>query len=430
MRITLISTGSMGDVRPFVALGKHLKTAGHQVILAGPENTRRLARSQDLQFISIDTDTRARLRVDAARVRMDLGNTLQFAFHRLQSRRRLALRINRAAYRACQETDAIIYRIGGYLAGDSIAEKLGVPCFKAGLVPYSQTRAFPSLYLSPFQELGSIGNWLSYPLAQWLIWLFIRSSINEFRQTDLNLAALPLAGGGSSHFNHNLPILYAFSPSLLPKPADWPENAFLTGHWTLADDQAWQPPDSLLHFLKNGSAPVYIGFGSMVSQDARETYQTACKALEISGQRGVICSGWDDLKDLSYDPGKILLIKEAPHEWLFPQMSAAVHHGGIGTTINSLQAGLPTVIVPFNYDQPFWGKRVAALGVGPHPIPRRFLTDDNLAKAIRTSIEDRSMREHALRISSLLAHEDGTGKAVEIIQTYLGDLKNKFQAVV
>ncbi len=419
MRFTLVTTGSMGDVQPFVALGIHLAKSGHSVLLAGPENARKLARSYGIEFTSIDGDTQARLRSDSTQVRLDSGSSLRFLQHRIQSRRAIALQVNRAAYRACQGAQVVIYRIGGYLAGDSIAEKLGVPCFKAGLVPFTQTHAFPSLYVSPILGLGSTGNWFSYPIADRFLWQFFRKAINTFRQTELNLLPLAPMGDGRNAFSRSIPLLYAFSPALLPRPKDWPEQAIITGHWALTPLEDWQPPVALQRFLDEGPAPIYIGFGSMVSHDARETFQTVCSALEISGQRGVIASGWGGLAEQPQKGQKIFQLDNAPHEWLFPRMSAVIHHGGIGTTINGLKAGLPTIVVPFNYDQPFWGRRVAALGAGPQPIPRKQLTVERLSKAIAVCMSDAQMRQNAAKIGKSLNEEDGAEKAVEAIHNFV-----------
>ena len=93
-----------------------------------------------------------------------------------------------------------------------------------------------------------------------------------------------------------------------------------------------------------------------------------------------------------------------------------MHHGGAGTTAEGLRAGVPSVIVPFFGDQPFWGRRVAALGVGPNPIPRRKLTVDRLAAAIEEACSDGAMRERAAALGARIRTEDGVARAVEVIE--------------
>jgi len=96
-------------------------------------------------------------------------------------------------------------------------------------------------------------------------------------------------------------------------------------------------------------------------------------------------------------------------------MAAVVHHGGAGTTAAGLRAGLPTIICPFLGDQPFWGRRVHALGVGPAPIPQKRLNADNLAEAIRAATTDSAMRARAAALGERIRAEDGVGNAVAIV---------------
>jgi UDP:flavonoid glycosyltransferase YjiC (YdhE family) len=118
-------------------------------------------------------------------------------------------------------------------------------------------------------------------------------------------------------------------------------------------------------------------------------------------------------------PSNILRIDSAPHEWLFPRVSAAIHHGGAGTTASSLRAGVPAIIVPHLGDQPFWGKRVEALGVGPRAIPRRRLTASSLAEAIRRATSDAEMKRRAAELGEKIRAERGTARAADLIEEHL-----------
>ena len=62
-------------------------------------------------------------------------------------------------------------------------------------------------------------------------------------------------------------------------------------------------------------------------------------------------------------PSAVYYVEDVPHSWLFPRCAAVVHHGGAGTTHAGLQAGKPSLIVPFGGDQEFWGTLVAELSV-------------------------------------------------------------------
>jgi sterol 3beta-glucosyltransferase len=133
----------------------------------------------------------------------------------------------------------------------------------------------------------------------------------------------------------------------------------------------------------------------------------------------VIATGWGGMSAMNV-PKNNFALDSAPHGWLFPRMAAVVHHGGAGTTAEGLRAGMPSVIVPFTVDQPFWGNRVRSLGAGPEPIRASQLTADALANAIHIAVIDKSMRERACSIGQAIRAEDGIGNAVKIVGQYLG----------
>jgi UDP:flavonoid glycosyltransferase YjiC (YdhE family) len=214
------------------------------------------------------------------------------------------------------------------------------------------------------------------------------------------------------------PILYGFSPTVVPKPADWGERIHVTGYWFLERPSDWQPPADVADFIRSGPPPVYVGFGSMGNRDPREVTEIVLDALDRCRQRGVILTGWGGLSRADL-PDNVFGIESMPFDWLFPRMSAVVHHGGAGTTSAGLRAGVPSVIVPFFADQPFWAERVCRLGVGPGPVHRKRLTAERLARAISIAVNDSRMRDRAGEIGERIRGEDGVAAAVHFIDRYL-----------
>lgn len=162
---------------------------------------------------------------------------------------------------------------------------------------------------------------------------------------------------------HKLPFLYSFSTFVVPPPSDWPDWIHTTGYWFLDDaEMNWTPPESLLEFLEVEPKPVYIGFGSIVVPDPQGLTSCIIEAVLKSGVRAILSKGWSDRNSTSVEkieyPDCIYPLDKVPHDWLFPQVSAVVHHGGAGTTAAGLRAGRPTVIKPFFGDQFFWADRV------------------------------------------------------------------------
>jgi UDP:flavonoid glycosyltransferase YjiC (YdhE family) len=217
-----------------------------------------------------------------------------------------------------------------------------------------------------------------------------------------------------------VPLLYGYSPTVVPKPSDWDEHAHVTGYWFLDHAPDWQPPAGLVDFLESGSPPVYVGFGSLVSGGAEKASRVVLDALRQSGQRGVLATGWGGLgpSDL---PGEVYATESVPHDWLFPRMAAVAHHGGAGTTGAGLRAGVPSIILPFSKDQPFWARRVEALGAGPAPIPRKRLTAGRLAQAMHVAVTDESIRERSAALGEAIRGENGVGNAVRVVNQAIGE---------
>ena len=142
------------------------------------------------------------------------------------------------------------------------------------------------------------------------------------------------------------------------------------------------------------------------------------EAVERAGQRAVLLSGWAGIGKIDL-PARVFVLDSAPHDWLFPRMAVLVHHGGAGTTAAGFRAGLPAVLVPHLGDQPFWGERVEALGVGPKAIPRPDLTADRLAAAIEQAISDPDMKQRSIQLARKIRAENGVETAVGLIEKHL-----------
>ena len=156
----------------------------------------------------------------------------------------------------------------------------------------------------------------------------------------------------------------------------------------------------------------------MPSQDPVAASRLVVRALELSGQRGILHAGWNGLADADL-PDNVLHVEYVPHDWLFPQMAGLVHHGGAGTTAAALRAGIPSLLIPFLGDQPFWGKHVHDLGVSARPIPRKKLSAERLAAAIQQITTNTAMHKRAAALGAKIRAEDGVANAVKIISESL-----------
>ncbi|MBT3337643.1 MAG: glycosyltransferase family 1 protein [Anaerolineae bacterium] len=421
MKITINTFGTRGDVQPYIALGKGLQQVGHEVCVVSHQIFESFVKEHGLDFYPIDLDPREVLVNQAV---AELGNNMLRIMRWMEKNFKLALEeIFKVTLDANRDADLML-NSGLSFAGWHVAEKLELPAIATYLWP-----AIPSRYIPPlmgkkspsWQPLKGLSNYWSTKISNQTFFNLLLSSVNECRRDILDLPAL------SKKFYWKIdsprgatPFVYGYSPLVIPKPVDWGDNQQVAGYWFLDAAEDYQPDDALRDFLASGPPPIYVGFGSMIDHEREEAVQIVADALQMIGQRGIMLSDWSgfDSADL---PDSILKVESVPHEWLFPQMAAVVHHGGAGTTAAGLRAGVPSVIVPSFGDQFFWGNRIHEMGVGSQPIPRKKLTAEKLAKALQQVIENQTIRENAKRIVEEIRAENGVEKAVQMIETYARD---------
>jgi sterol 3beta-glucosyltransferase len=415
MRIAIFALGSRGDVQPYVALGKGLQDAGHIVRLVSTENFEGLVTAHGLDFRPVEGDVQALVQTKEMTDLLEKGNFIAITMKSAKEAQRIALDWAKDGLVACQGMDLIVAGLGGLFLGISLAEKLDLPFLQAYLVPFTPTKAYPSVLLPPgLSRLGAFFNHKSHYVTQQMMWQGFRSADKLARQQVLDLPTASFWGPFNDERLARYPILYGFSPSVLPKPSDWDENTHVTGYWFL-DSADWAPPPGLEAFLQSGPPPVFVGFGSMSSRNPEEAADLILKALAQTQHRAIIQSGWNGLRKADL-PETVFAVDSVPHDWLFPRVAAVVHHGGAGTTAAGLRAGVPSILVPFFGDQPFWGQRIADLGVGPAPIPRKKLTAERLTQAIQQAVTDQTMRQRAADLGTKIQNEDGIAGAVAVIQ--------------
>ncbi len=315
---------------------------------------------------------------------------------------------------ACVPMDAMVCGTSLGLIGRSVAERLGIPYALAHLYPAHPTRAYanPSTPQPPWS--GPLLNLASHMLARQMFWAADRAALNRWR-AEIGLPAMTVWDPITSWLRYDTPTVFGFSPAVVPKPSDWPECCSVTGYWWAGKSLDPAPPAALQDFLASGSAPVSVGFGSII--DPSDTLsRIVLEAVAAVSRRAVFVRGWGNFE--SALPDSVQVVDSVSYSWLFPRACVAVHAGGAGTTAEAIRAGIPSVAVPFGGDQNFWARRLADLGVAPPPIPRARLTAANLAAAIERAATDTEMQERARRLARQLAVEDGPAAAAAFLSRY------------
>jgi UDP:flavonoid glycosyltransferase YjiC (YdhE family) len=417
MKVLIFTLGSRGDVQPFLALAAGLLRAGHRVTLATAREFTPLIEAYGVGTHPVRFSVQAMMQDPEVRAVMRGRNPVK-QFRLMQGAMVKSAEAMDDFWEAAQTADFIV-QTGTGNGGIEAAGQRGLPLAIASVIPFKPTRAFPPFFLPLREGRGGGFNLMMHRLAHAILWRGLGGpATNRWRKQRLGLrpwrsyAEMYAAAQATG-----TPWLLGYSPSALPKPADWGDEQHVTGYWFLAPPGDWQPPADLLRFLDEGKPPVYVGYGSMGDVDPEQVTRLVLEALRRTGQRGVLLTGWGGLQRAEGQEG-VYFVEDVPHAWLFPQMAAVAHHGGAGTTGAGLRSGVPSIVLPLAGDQHAWAGRVAALGVGPRAGRLAKLTVEGLAKAIDTAVNDTGMRARAAALGEKIRAEDGVGTAVGIIERH------------
>ncbi|XP_031249814.1 sterol 3-beta-glucosyltransferase UGT80A2-like isoform X3 [Pistacia vera] len=324
LQIVMLIVGTRGDVQPFVAIGKRLQEDGHRVRLATHSNFKDFVLSAGLEFFPLGGDPKV-----LAGYMVKNKGFLPSGPSEIPIQRNQMKEIIFSLLPACKEPDpestvpfkpdAIIANPPAY-GHTHVAEALKVPLHIIFTMPWTPTSDFPH----PLSRVRQhVAYRLSYQIVDALIWLGIRDMINEFRKKKLKLRPVTYLSG-SWGSPQDVPYGYIWSPHLVPKPKDWGPKIDVVGFCFLDLASTYQPPDPLVKWLEEGKKPIYIGFGSLPVQEPEKMTETIVKALEITGQRGIINKGWGGLGNLAEPKNFVYLLDNCPHDWLFLRCSAVV----------------------------------------------------------------------------------------------------------
>ena len=407
MRVLLSTIGSRGDVQPLVALALHLTGLGHEAHLCVPPDFRDWIESLGLTVTPIGPEVRrfaaARPMGSAARVAPTLEQRRQMAEATVSTQ----FETIRGAARGCA---AIVAATALQIAARSVSELMNIPYV---FVAYAPT-VLPSPHHPP-PVLPSLPGEAPPPAADTReLWTRDAERFNSLFGAALNAHRAALGLGRvedtRAHVFSERPWLAA-DPLLGPWPDPSDQQVVQTGAWILEDEHSLAP--QLDAFLRSGEPPIYFGLGSTRAPDgAGQAMLDAARAL---GRRAIVSQGWFEtpLVDSGSDCYAIGDVNVLAR---FPRVAAVVHHGGAGTTTAAALGGVPQVVIPSHYDQPYWAGRVEALGIGvAHPAEapssasligalERALTPDVMvrAKATAAAVRRDGVAVAARRLETLM----------------------------
>jgi sterol 3beta-glucosyltransferase len=412
MTYGIITTGSRGDVQPFIALALALVQKGHDVTIVASENFREFVEDFGITYMPLTGDSESIINSPEALRLLEGGNPFKFIYHLLKITARTATQSNREILQACEHFDYLVVSVLPLSIVYSIAEKYQKKCAVVFLsLSPIPTREFP------YQALNfKIPSWLNKFSYRMLGFAYRMTSkmINEFRME----IGLPPDNVLKAILRSKTLAILAESEELVKRPADWPPSAHVTGFFYLppaaraAHSQDAIPPE-LEDWLNAGEPPVYIGFGSIPIPNPQQFYQVLQSVL--AKKRVVLSTGWSVLDDLPKHPN-LFVAKYLDHHWLLPRCSVAVIHGGIGTIAAVLKSGIPVIIVSILADQPINGKIIEKQKLGYH-IPFKKLNAHNLLTALEAT-QTPSILENCRATAARIRTENGAEKAASLMEAY------------
>lgn len=419
--VLLACQGTRGDIQPLLAVALGLNAAGYSARIAAATDYQSWIEDAGVEWRRLGSDVKAwfleennarKLTSSPVSALLHMGELLKKPFQDQVD----------DLLNASDGADAILFGALSDLACD-VAEARQLPAAALLLQPAMPTREFPSV-LWPSSDMGP---WLNRLTAQAALQTRVlsRRQIGAWRRDVLGLRAKPATWTGFTVDGRPVDRIYGFSKHVLPRPHDWSDKDHVTGYW-FNDAELHAEPDhetaqGLSAFLAVKPKPIYISFGSMPLPNPAENLAMLIDVLRRLGLRAIISRGWAGLDLGSLDRDQFYAAGDVPHSWMFDKVSGVVHHGGAGTTATALRAGAPSLVCPLGFDQPFWGRRVAALGCGPEPLPMRSWTPARLAASLTSLTENPSYREKAQAIGKAIQAENGVAVAVERIRSAIGD---------
>lgn len=441
LNIVIMVIGSRGDAQPFLKIGKVLKEDyGHRVRIAThPAFRDFVEKDSGLEFFSVGGDPSELMAFMVKNPGM-IPKLETVKAGDIGRRRSAMAEMFDGFWRACinatdNEKDTHNLKMMGSkspFVADAIianppsfahmhcAEALGIPLHLMFTFPYTPTQAFPHPLATIKKSNVDPGytNFMSYPLVEMMVWQGLGDLVNNFRVKTLGLDPVSTLWAPGSTYRLHVPFTYLWSPGIVPKPEDWGDEIDIAGFVFLDLASSFDPPKELVEFLDAGEPPIYIGFGSIVVDDADKFTEMIFEAVRLAGVRALVSKGWGGLGGDNV-PDNIYMLENTPHDWLFPRVQACVIHGGAGTTAAALKCGKPLMIVPFFGDQHFWGSMVSSAGAGPEAIPYKKLSAEQLAEGIKYCLTDEAKEAVAEIAKSIELEGDGAKNAVRSFHKHL-----------
>lgn len=415
-------------MEPFLAVGQLLKLRGHDVVCTMPEQFGTLVEETGLRFKSIGPEFVNMLDSEDGKKAMGGGggSSLQklFAMVRLArlgpivnrkmiERQRSVFEEEKPDRIVCngKSTYPFIYQIEGrHLGVQRPAPIVLLP------IPYMHyVKGHAHLVFN--RNLGSILNKLTFKLTNFGLIQSVMSSIQA-----LNLACR-IKRREVKDALFQAKTIYTISPTLFPRPSEWPSHLQVLGYHERTADTNWTPLKELEDFLSKSEKTVFITFGSMTNpapEAVTRLFMTACEQHGIQAIFNTAAGGLAEPKH--YDKNQFHFLEKVPYAWIFPKVYAVIHHGGSGTTHTALKYGCASMVIPHIIDQFAWNDIISSKGAGPKgpsmkAIQRKMpKIKSEISELILALLSNSKYKEKSLELSTQIKLENYKESLLEAIE--------------
>jgi rhamnosyltransferase subunit B len=417
--VALATMGSWGDIFPVIGLARGMAEAGVDVRVAASPAYNDLVTGEGLNFSGIGpplgfSDYASDPKILSGRLGGYAGFAHLFRHFILPALDRYVDDLADAIRGA-----DLVLAHPALVAAPVAAEWVGVPWATIsvfpGLIPTAYAPPAPTRVELGSGSIGRASHRAAWSVARLNMSRLFDGPVNRSRRR-LGLAAVSDCFFGPVESGR--PYVVMASPAVIDRPVDWPSNVTLTGFVTWDRVSSFPDPPGLEEFISSGDPPVLVTLGASSSLDPQHFYGHAVEAVTGLGHRVLVLTGpTPSPVDLPDDP-RVFSAAFAPLSNVASRSLAAIHHGGVGTTVELLGAGLPQLVVPRAFDQPQTAIRVRRLGVA-RTLPWARATAERLARELGAVLGDGDYRDAAVAVQDRLAGEDGLRNAIAAVDSAL-----------
>jgi UDP:flavonoid glycosyltransferase YjiC (YdhE family) len=424
-RIVLNTWGSFGDVHPYMAVALELRARGHRPVIATMEVYREKVEAAGLEL--------APVRPNIPQPKEQAPELIEKIMQPKTGPRFLMDGIVFPAVRDSYE-DLLAAVSGADLlvthpaapAGPLVGRKTGLPWISTVLAPFSFFSAYDPPVPPFWQWTTKVFRRLGPRVMKFL--LDVSKSGYHAKEVDRFRTELGVRDYGNPMFDgqHSpLRVLAMFSKIFGAPQPDWPPQTKITGFCFYNGNHGAVFPSELSDFLDSGPPPIVFTLGSSAVWIGRDFFRESIEAAQRLGQRAVLLIG-DERNHPGALPKDMIAVDYVPFETLMPRASVVVHHGGVGTTSHGLLAGVPTLIVPFAFDQSDNADHSSRLGVS-RTVYRHNYRAARVANELHNLLSESSYAHRAREVSRQLKQENGPARAADLIEEVLAGSPNKIE---